>query len=204
MNKISLARKIALTGALSALVVVLSVTPLGFISIGAASITILHIPVILAVLLGGLPSGAFVGAVFGIMSLVNAALRPSGPIDLLFLNPLCSIVPRMLFPIAAWCLWKLLNFIPKLPKTISAGITAFLSTLFHTVLVMGSMYLVFKSKITEAATLDPEKPVTTFIGVLGVVFTNAVFEAIASTLVCVLVFAGLYISQKRKSKLSRQ
>ena len=75
-NKISLARKIALTGALSALVVVLSVTPLGFISIGAASITILQIPVILAVLLGGLPSGAFVGAVFGIMSLVNAALRP--------------------------------------------------------------------------------------------------------------------------------
>lgn len=197
-NKISLARKIALTGALSALVVVLSVTPLGFISIGAASITILQIPVILAVLLGGLPSGAFVGAVFGIMSLVNAALRPSGPLDPLFLNPLCSIVPRMLFAIAAWCLWKLLNCIPKLPKTISAGITAFLSTLLHTVLVMGSLYLVFKAELSDVA------QVSSFAGVMALVFTNAVFEAIASTLVCVLVFAGLYISQKRKSKLSRQ
>ena len=182
-NKISLARKIALTGALSALVVVLSVTPLGFISIGAASITILHIPVILAVLLGGLPSGAFVGAVFGIMSLVNAALRPSGPLDPLFLNPLCSIVPRMLFAIAAWCLWKLLNCIPKLPKTISAGITAFLSTLLHTVLVMGSLYLVFKAELSDVA------QVSSFAGVMALVFTNAVFEAIASTLVCVLVFA---------------
>lgn len=197
-NKISLARKIALTGALSALVVVLSVTPLGFISIGAASITILQIPVILAVLLGGLPSGAFVGAVFGIMSLVNAALRPSGPLDPLFLNPLCSIVPRMLFAIAAWCFWKLLNLIPKLPKTISAGITAFLSTLLHTVLVMGSLYLVFKAELSDIA------QVSSFAGVMALVFTNAVFEAIASTLVCVLVFAGLYISQKRKSKLSRQ
>lgn len=197
-NKISLAKKIALTGALSALVVVLSVTPLGFISIGAASITILQIPVILAVLLGGLPSGAFVGAVFGIMSLVNAALRPSGPLDPLFLNPLCSIVPRMLFAIAAWCLWKLLNLIPKLPKTISAGITAFLSTLLHTVLVMGSLYLVFKAELSDVA------QVSSFAGVMALVFTNAVFEAIASTLVCVLVFAGLYISQKRKSKLSRQ
>ena len=197
-NKISLARKIALTGALSALVVVLSVTPLGFISIGAASITILQIPVILAVLLGGLPSGAFVGAVFGIMSLVNAALRPSGPLDPLFLNPLCSIVPRMLFAIAAWCFWKLLNLIPKLPKTISAGITAFLSTLLHTVLVMGSLYLVFKAELSDVA------QVSSFAGVMALVFTNAVFEAIASTLVCVLVFAGLYISQKRKSKLSRQ
>ena len=80
-NKISTPRKIALTGALSALVVVLSVTPLGLIPIGVASITTLQIPVIIAVLLGGLPSGAFVGAVFGIMSLANAALRPSGVLD---------------------------------------------------------------------------------------------------------------------------
>ena len=40
-NKISTPRKIALTGALSALVVVLSVTPLGLIPIGVASITTL-------------------------------------------------------------------------------------------------------------------------------------------------------------------
>jgi len=197
-NNISIARKIALTGAFSALVVVLSVTPLGFISIGAASVTILQIPVILAVLLGGLPSGAFVGAVFGIMSLINASLRPSGPLDPMFLNPLCSIAPRILFAVCAWGLWRLLKLIPKLPKTISAGVTAFVSTLIHTVLVMGSLFIVFKAELSEVA------QTTTFGGILALVFTNALFEAIASTVVCVLVFAGLYISEKRKSKLSHQ
>lgn len=198
-NKISTPRKIALTGALSALVVVLSVTPLGLIPIGVASITTLQIPVIIAVLLGGLPSGAFVGAVFGIMSLANAALRPSGVLDPLFLNPLCSIVPRVLFALIAWGLWALLRLIPKLPKTISAGITAFVSTIAHTVLVMGSLYLISGAELRANF-----EGITSFGAVLALVLPNSIFEAIASTLVCVLVFAGLYISQKRKSKLSRQ
>jgi uncharacterized membrane protein len=202
-NNISLARKIALTGAFSALVVVLSVTPLGFISIGAASVTILQIPVILAVLLGGLPSGVFTGAVFGVMSLINASLRPSGPLDPMFLNPLCSILPRILFAVCAWGLWRLLKLIPKLPKTISAGVTAFVSTLIHTVLVMGSLYMVFGKDIKELFSSD-EVIVDSFKALLALVVSNALFEAIASTVVCVLVFAGLYISEKRKSKLSRQ
>jgi len=64
-------RKIALTGALCALVVVLGMPPLhlGMIPLGPnASITIMHIPVLLAVMLTGgasaLASGIAVGTVF--------------------------------------------------------------------------------------------------------------------------------------------
>jgi uncharacterized membrane protein len=59
MNDLSLNlsrnKKLALTGAFSALVVVLGITRLGLIPIGAtASITILQIPVILIVMMAGL------------------------------------------------------------------------------------------------------------------------------------------------------
>ena len=49
-------RKLALTGAFSALVIVLGITKLGFITLSlTASITILQIPVILICMLAGLP-----------------------------------------------------------------------------------------------------------------------------------------------------
>lgn len=197
-KSISINRKIALTGVFSALVIVLGVTPLGLIPLGGgASVTILQIPVILAVLLAGLPSGLFTGAVFGITSLIKAAVSPSGVLDPLFLNPLCSILPRMLFALVAWALWRLLKLIPKFPKTIAAGITAFVSTVAHTVLVMGSLYIIYVQD------LQSNFGITTFGSVMALVLSNAIFESIASTLVCVLVFAGLYISENKKSKLSR-
>ena len=88
-------KKLALTGAFSALVIVLAITNLGLIPIGAtASITILQIPVILIVMLAGLGEGLFVGAVFGIMTLIRAAMSPSGILDPLFVNPLCSVLPQ--------------------------------------------------------------------------------------------------------------
>ena len=86
-------KKLALTGALSALDVVLVITNLGFIPISpVASPTILHIPVILAVMLAGLPEGLFVGGVFGVASLIKAAMSPAGVLELygLFsINLLC-------------------------------------------------------------------------------------------------------------------
>ena len=81
-------RKIALTGALCALVVVLGMPPLhlGMIPLGPnASITIMHIPVLLAVMLTGgvsaLASGIAVGTVFGVFSLILAAITPTGALD---------------------------------------------------------------------------------------------------------------------------
>ena len=103
MNKsLTLNKKLALTGAFSALVIVLTITHLGLISIGSvASITILQIPVILIALLSGLPEGAFVGTVFGLMSMTMAYISPSGILDPMFQNPLCSVLPRILLGVVA-------------------------------------------------------------------------------------------------------
>lgn len=191
-------RKLALTGAFSALVIVLVITNLGIIPIGAvASITILQVPVILICMLAGLPEGLFIGAVFGISSLIRAAMSPSGVLDPLFVYPWNSVLPRMLLAVVAWFVWKVLNLIPHMPKIISAGITGFLATIAHTLMVIGCIYLFNGNEVQAAMQVG-------YWGLIAALTFNAVLEAIASTLVCIAVYTGLYISDKRHSKLSEE
>lgn len=188
-------RKLALTGAFSALIIVLVITNLGIIPIGAvASITVLQVPVILICMLAGLPEGLFVGAVFGIASLIRAAMCPSGALDPLFVYPWNSILPRMILAVVAWGLWKLLNLIPHMPKIVSAGIAAFLATVAHTLMVIGCLYLFNGKDVQTAMQMG-------YWALIAALSFNAILEAVASTLVCVAVYTGLFISGKKKSKL---
>ncbi len=198
-STLSLNKKLTLTGAFSALVIVLGITRLGFISLGAtASITILHIPVILICMLAGLPEGLFVGLVFGSLSLIQAAMSPSGALDPFFVNPLISILPRMLIAVIAWGIWKALNLLPYMPKAISAGITGFVTTVAHTLLVLGSLYVFKGADVREAL------GGMGYIALVGACGVNAVLEAVAATIICVAVYAGLFIAGKQKSKLSAE
>lgn len=191
-------RKLALTGAFSALVIVLVITNLGIIPIGAvASITILQVPVILICMLAGLSEGLFIGAVFGISSLIRAAMSPSGVLDPLFVYPWNSVLPRMLLAVVAWFVWKVLNLIPHMPKIISAGITGFLATIAHTLMVIGCIYLFNGTEVQTTMKVG-------YWGLITALTFNAVLEAIASTLVCIAVYTGLYISNKHHSKLSEE
>ncbi len=201
-NKTSILKRnknLALTGAFSALTIVLGITKLGLIPIGpTASITILQIPLILICIIAGLGEGMFVGAVFGIMSLIMAAMSPSGILDPLFLDPMCSIFPRIITAVVSWLIWKVMSNVPFFPKTISAGITAFLGTLAHTMLVIGSLYI-FKGEDVMALMGG-----VGYLALLTALSFNAILESIASTLVCIAVYAGLYINKKEKAKLTKE
>lgn len=198
-STLSLNKKLTLTGALSALVIVLGITKLGFITLGAAtSITILHIPVILICMLAGLPEGLFVGLVFGSLSLIQAAMSPTGALDPFFVNPLISVLPRMLIAVIAWGLWKALNLIPHMPKTVAAGITGFITTVCHTLLVLGSLY-VFKAADVKAVLGGMG-----YFALVGACGFNVVLEALAATIICAAVFAGLFVAGKKHSKLSEE
>jgi len=84
------AGSIALAGILSAVTMLLGWTQIGFIPVPtpAARATILHIPAILAGILGGPVVGLLVGAIFGIFSFVLASIP-------LFKDPLVAIIPRL-------------------------------------------------------------------------------------------------------------
>ena len=198
-STLSLNKKLTLTGAFSALVIVLGITKLGLIPIGAtASITILHIPVILICMLAGLPEGLFVGLVFGCLSLIQAAMSPSGDLDPFFVNPLVSVLPRMLIAVIAWGLWKALNLIPHMPKTLAAAVTGFITTVAHTLLVLGSLY-VFKAADVKAALGGMG-----YFALVGACGFNAILEAVAATIICSAVFGGLFVANKKHSKLSEE
>ena len=185
---LSLNKKLTLTGAFSALVIVLGITRLGFITLGpTASITILHIPVILICMLAGLPEGLFVGLVFGSLSLIQAAMSPSGVLDPFFVNPLVSVLPRMLIAVIAWGLWKALTLIPHMPKTLAAGM-----------LVLGSLYVFQGQKVREAL------GGMGYFALVGACGFNAILEAVAATIICAAVFAGLFVAGKKHSKLSEE
>lgn len=202
LNSISLVasknRRIAITGAFSALIILMGIPGLhlGYIQLSpAASLTIMHIPVILAAVLAGLPGGIVTGLVFGLTSLVNAAANPSGLLDPLFVNPFCSVLPRMLFGAAAWGVFRLLSMIPVFPKALCAAVTSFLTTLLHTVMVIGSMYVFLNSQMSE--TMGGMG----FVMVMGVILPGALLEAAAATFVCAAVTAAMSAASGKKAKI---
>lgn len=194
-------RQIAIIGAFSALIILMGIPGLhlGYIQINpTTSLTIMHIPVALAAILAGLPGGLICGAVFGITSLVNAAANPSGILDPLFVNPLISVLPRMLFGAICWIFFKLLDFIPHFPKTVNAAVTAFIGSVCHTLMVIGSLFVFAASKTAEAMSGAG------YLAVIAMLLPNSLMEALAATIVCAAVTAAIFISEKAKPKLFKE
>lgn len=104
------AKNIAIIGLLGALTAVLGMTPIGFIPIGPTRATIMHIPVIVGSILYGPLVGGFVGLIFGLFSIINALMNMT-VVSFPFLNPIVSVVPRVLIGIGAYYVF---NFVKSI------------------------------------------------------------------------------------------
>lgn len=198
-NRQSLNYKIAMTGIFGALSIILALTPIGYIQIGALAITIMHIPTILATLTAGLVPGLFTGLIFGISSLVKAATSGNAS-NIFFVNPLVSVLPRVIFPIAVWGFFKLLNLIPRMPKTVSGGIAAAAGTLVHTLLVLGAL-VIFYGK--DLGLKSGEMLSGFFAFVAATLATNGLWEVVSASVLSVIVLGAIYGINSRKSKISK-
>jgi uncharacterized membrane protein len=128
-------RKIAVAGAMSAIAILLGATRWGFLPwFGAASITIMHVPVIIGAVLEGPIVGMVIGFLFGLFSLIQAAIAPIGPADVWFVNPLLSILPRLFIGPLAWLAYRPLEKRNQVLALIVAGIVG---SATNTVLVLG-------------------------------------------------------------------
>jgi uncharacterized membrane protein len=131
-------RKIVVTGALGAVAVLLGLTHWGFIPwFAGVSLTILQVPVIIGAILEGPLVGLGIGLIFGLFSLIQAAVAPTGPGDVVFTNPLISVLPRLLIGPVSWLVWNALKKIPAV-GLIASGLAG---SLTNTVLVLGMMGL---------------------------------------------------------------
>ncbi len=117
---------------------------LGFISLGGpVSFTIIHIVVLIGAAYGGYKKGFLYGLMFGILSLLKAAIAPVSILDPYFINPLISIFPRAVFGLISGLLFDLVKKIRlNSVKSVLIPIISFASTILHSVLVLGILGLI--------------------------------------------------------------
>lgn len=161
-------KNLTTVGILGAIVIMLGLTPLGFIPLGVLTITSLHIPVIIAGILEGPVVGGLVGLIFGFFSLFNAMTRPT-PISFVFYNPLISIMPRILIGIVTGLIYRAL-------KDKDNNKLRLFMNIFWTIVVIILGYVTVKSFIENVDLI------------------NKVFSIIFLLIACVM----LYLSIKNK------
>ena len=190
-----------------AIIILLSVTPLGYIHLGVINATTIQIPVIIGAILFGWKKGAFLGVVFGITSMIKNTVQPNAtsfvfspfvPVfgkdkGSLFAIVVC-IVSRVMIGVVAGLLFKALSK-TKLGKALSAGGCGFCGALTNTILVMGGIYLFFGRSYSAAKDQAYETLIGTVMATItGIGITEALVSAVISAAVCVPLFK--YMSKK--------
>jgi len=185
MKKETITRLI-ISAIFTALIFILAFTPLGFFKTGGLSVSLLTIPVTIGAILLGPVHGAFLGAIFGMTSLIQCfGLEPFGT-TLMGINPIYAIivclVPRILMGYLTGLVFRAFKK-GKLTR-IGAAITSVCAPLLNTVLFMTALILCFYNT-------DVIQGIVTTLGA-GNVFTFAIlFVGINGALE---VAAGLILS----------
>ena len=183
-------RKMAIIGVLAAISIMLSMTPLGFIPLGPVNATIMHIPVIIGAVLEGPLVGITVGLIFGATSLFRALTMPTIT-SFALINPLVSILPRVLIGIVAYYVYKLTIKLTK-NTCVSGWITGVIGSLVNTIGVLGMIYILYGARYAEALRKSASAAKTL---ILTLIATNGIPEAIVAGFV---VSAICVVFNKRK------
>ena len=193
-------KTIALMGVLSALVIIMAFTPIGYLRVGVISISFLMIPVAIGAVARGPMGGAILGTVFGITSFAQCFGMDAFGTFLaqknVFFTFIMCVVARALAGAIAGVVY---NAIAKASKkiTLSASICGLTAALSNTVLFVGALILLFgKMNISEATSgaLPADASIITFI--TAFITVNAVWEAVAA-----VIFTGAIALALYKAKL---
>ncbi|CAM4257709.1 ECF transporter S component [Erysipelothrix aquatica] len=176
-------RDITMNAMFIAITLILALVPgLGMINIGFVSITIMHIPVIIAGLVLGAKAALINATAFGVAAMFIAATRPVGVFDVLFVNPLVSVLPRIIFGLSIVVVAGLMKRLTK-NFVVVASVTSIVATLVHTVAVLLAMY------IAATGSASPEilaaAPTSALVLIGSVLLSNGIFEIIASVVIAV-------------------
>lgn len=181
----SAARRVALLGIFFAIIILQTYIPiLGYIPIPPLNPTTIHVTVIVAGIILGPRDGLIVGFFWGLLRWINVFIRPQTPLDpIIWVNPLITILPRMLVGLVAGYVYRWLNRTGEHFNR-AAATAGVAGSLTNTVLVL-SLIFIFYGEVYAA-----------FIGVdyssllwvlLGVVFTNGLFEAIIAAVLSIII-----------------
>ncbi len=182
-------RQIAVIGMLSAISVVLGATGFGFIPLPMAKATVMQIPVVIGAILEGPIVGVTVGLIFGLFSIIQNLTNPSSVLYFALINPLVSVLPRMLIGVTTYYSYK----IPLKNDVVKTGIAAAVGSFTNTAGVLGMIYILYAAQYATAKNI----PVSTAAAaIFGVAFTNGVPEAV----VCVLITIPVVLAVRKIMK----
>ena len=202
-------RYMATLAMLCGVLLVMGMTGIGFIPLPVIKATTMHIPVILGAILLGPKAGAVLGAVFGLCSIWANTTTP-GLLSFAF-SPFMTteglvgvakslwiaLGCRILFGALAGWLWLVFR---KMLKTEYAAlpVTAAVATICHTLLVMGSIYVLLTQQYAAAKNVA----ISAVFGlIMGTVTASGIPEAIAAAiLVTVIGKALLHLLVRMKKR----
>ena len=184
--------KLVLLGLLTAILLVLSYTPLGYLRLGGIEITFNVIPVAVAAIALGISGGAAVGAVFGLTSFLQCVQGTSAfGATLLSINPVFTFIlcmlPRVLAGLVLGAVHKPLT--KKLGNKIPCFVTGFLSAFLNTLFFTTTLVILFGQTDYIMGMRGGKNVLAFMVAFVGI---NAVFEMLSSTLITGAVGNALY------------
>lgn len=179
------AKKLVTLGLLSAILIVLSYTPLGYLNLGPLAITFNPIAVAIAACAYGMTGGMIIGGVFGLTSFLQCFGGSALGTALFAVNPALTavqcFVPRILDGLVIGFLSETMKK-KAVPPSVNFSVTGFLSAFLNTVFYMGSLVMLFGQSeviMNYRTSLAPGKNV--FLFICAFVGINAVSEWISTT-----------------------
>lgn len=186
-------RTFTLTAMFLAILILLAVTPLGFIPIGPINATTMHIPVIIASIILGPRLGAFLGGTFGLISMIRSTVVQT-PLSFVF-SPfipvigtdhgswkalLIAFIPRILIGVVPYFVYHgLKKAMKNKANYISLFAAGLAGSLTNTVLVMNMIYFLFQQDYAQVIGANIH---AVYSAILAVIFTSGVPEAIVAGL----------------------
>ncbi len=164
---------------LMAVVLLMAYTPLGYLKVGAMSITFIGIPVAVGAIVLGPAAGSFLGLIFGLTSFGQCFGADAFGVALMAISPvkifIMCVVPRVLMGAGAGWIFRGISKIDK-TKVVSYAIASLCTALLNTLLFTSALMLLFGN--TEVVmNLRGESQIIPFI--IGFIGVNGVVEAIS-------------------------
>lgn len=132
-------RQLTVIGMLSGISIMLGVTGWGYIKLPILQATIMHVPVIIGAIIDGPIVGMCIGLIFGISSIIQNLSTPT-LLSFALINPLVSVLPRMIIGITSYWGYKIT---PTRNKAVKSCVGALIGSITNTVGVLGMIYILY-------------------------------------------------------------
>lgn len=172
------------TAMLTAIIIIMAFTPLGFLKSGVIEITFLAVPVAVGAVMMGWKGGLILGTVFGLVSFAQCFGMSALGVFLMGINPFLTfvvcVIPRMLTGFLTGLIFELVSKYDKKGSVGTCIVASLLCPIFNTLFFVSAFSLCFG--------MNPE--VLNFFGessLLGIITVLLTFNALIEAGVCAVI-----------------